>query len=359
MNKSVKALYENAAFPAATVDANGYITWVNKKAKDAYPVLFARNGLRSLARFSEDREMISRLVEDGVGGSLVLRGQDLTLTFSPLPETGKELLLTAAKTNGNTAPDTLASPAVPAIRDILSRLNENAGIIAEAKRLPPKIEDGVDGLFSCCTELQNTVDHMALYAALTNGMQPAFGVCNTSAFFSELLSAVCRLLKENAPETEVRGHGWIVTDYTLASRLVLLLLANALEHGDGDIRVHVVSDRELAVTVTNRVRPENVPTGADELKRPFVSLVGENANDRLGIGLTLADRMASLLGGSLEISVADGVFTASVLLPSAGTEDPPTVQLKRETEYLADRYDPVHTELGRFKPKNGKGTARQ
>ena len=349
MNKPIKELYENAPFPAATVDKNSYITWANARAKEKYPALFLRDGLRSLARFSDERELIGRLVKENVGATVRLRGTELAFTFTPLPEKGKEMLLTLSE--GVKEPTDLGGgllvSAVPALRDTLSRLCETAETPTD-KRLPASVSGRFGSFRKELAALTGTTDHMALYAALENGLQPELRIGNTSHYFSELLAACCRLLGDKAPATSVHGHGWIVTDYPLAERLLLMLLANALEHGDGETSVTVETDGELRVAVKNRLRGEDNPFTPEEWKTAFVSFTADAPNDRLGIGLTLSHEIAERLGGKLELSVEDGVFVAAAVLPSAPVEEPTPLKMKREADYLADRYGAVYAELMRF-----------
>jgi len=349
LNKAIKALYEKVPFPVATVDKNAYITWANDAAKKRYPVLLSREGLRSAARFAEEREKLSRLVKENRGASFCLRQEEaLLFTFTPLPEGGKELLLTVSDKPEANTPGGLLAVAVPHLREEVEHLFAGADNLFGGRKMSPAVQKNVTALCELLAELTNSVDHMELYQGLAD-YAPSYAIGNTAGYFRELLDAVCRLLGENAPKTSVKGHGWIVTDYPLITRMLLLLLANALEHGAGEAAVTLHTDEELSITVTNRLRQDVTFPAVDELTRDYVSVTNGDVNHRLGIGLPLVKKIVSLLGGSLTLAAENGRFTVSAVLPSAKIENPVPCGMKSAEEYLSARYGMLYTELGKFR----------
>ncbi len=100
-------------------------------------------------------------------------------------------------------------------------------------------------------------------------------------------------------------------------RLVGNLLANAARHGGGAIEVHTaVSGGRAILSVLDR-GPGIPPDFADYLKRPFTRVnEARSGTSGAGLGLAIADRIAKLHGGLLDLLPRDGGgLEARVTLP--------------------------------------------
>lgn len=232
----------------------------------------------------------------------------------------------------------MAAHSVPALRDIVARLCVNLDSIrAGCINLPSSASVALDQATRCCSELICASDHLALYAELSGGRQPNFSICDTSAYFRELLDAVRRLLGTRAPQMEIRGHHSVLIDHDMVGRILLLLIANGLEHGDGDLSVSILlSPEEMTLTVSNHISAE---------------AHGKTAG--IGLGLTLVDMVASLHHGTCTVSDQDDHFVVVVTLPSAHGEEVSSISVRTETQYLTDRFSMVYLEMDKYaRPKS-------
>jgi two-component system osmolarity sensor histidine kinase EnvZ len=105
-------------------------------------------------------------------------------------------------------------------------------------------------------------------------------------------------------------------------RLVNNLLANAVRHGGGDLVVRTAVDqRNVVFSVFDR-GPGIPPDDAERLKQPFAHKDDSRGGaPGAGLGLAIADRIARLHGGKLELLPRDGGgLEARVTLPTGGAE---------------------------------------
>ena len=356
MNKDIKEMYEQARYPAALVDANSYILWANSAARETYPELFRRDGLRKLARFSDERTLISRLVRNGIGATLRPRQigyTNLQLTFTPLPDTGKEMLLTVSA-DKKYAPCSagfgagIVACAAPAVRDAVAQVCDNIDLARGSDA--ENARKALNRALSCCSELVSTVDHMEMFAKLSSGGTPDFTVCDTAEYFSGLIDGVSRMLKTPRLTYNVKDGERLVIDHELMGRALLMLIANALEHGDGEISVNVTADEgELLMSVSNGLKYDGAPS-QDDVVKPYFSFTEDAAgNDRIGIGLTVVDLAAKAHGGSIEVSSKEGKFEVSVRVPSSRTDKAPDAVMRTEQQYIADRFSPISVEMEKYR----------
>lgn len=352
-DKTIRELYEEAEYPVATVDANAYITWANTYAKENYPELFRRDGLRLLARFSDERMMISRLVKNGIGATFRPRQMgysDLQITFTPLPQTGKEMMLTLTGDKKNNPVDArfgsgMIECAVPALRASVAKVCQNidlarAGIDTDAS-MSKAVAD--------CGELLGVIGRLEAFSFLSTGGTPYMTKSDTGKYFREIAAAVDRVLKENAPQWDIQGEGELIMDHKLISHAFLMLIANALEHGDGELKATVnVSDEHLSLSVSNKLR-EGTEVDTENAVRPFVSIDSEERpNDRAGMGLTIAKLAVRAHHGGMHVDCKENSFSVSLEIPNTKRRWPDRAAVMSADDYLSDRFSIVMTELGRF-----------
>ena len=109
--------------------------------------------------------------------------------------------------------------------------------------------------------------------------------------------------------------GWdteLSIDSTSLGRLVMALVDNAEQHGQGPVRV--VAERAgdadvLRVTDSGPGLPDSMVGRATTL------LVSSSPTTHAGVGLALAERVATECGGSLQLTKADGSFTVEARWP--------------------------------------------
>jgi signal transduction histidine kinase len=93
------------------------------------------------------------------------------------------------------------------------------------------------------------------------------------------------------------------------------LVANAADHGEpGPIAITVGRSADgLCIAIANRCRPGIDPARVGE---PFYRADPARSHaGHSGLGAALARRLARLLGGTIAVTVADGVFTATLTVP--------------------------------------------
>lgn len=352
-DKTIRELYEKAEYPVATVDANAYITWANTYAKENYPELFRRDGLRLLARFSDERLQIGRLVRNGIGATFrpkQIGYSDLQFTLTPLPQTGKEMMLTLSADKKNGSGDIrfgggMIECTAPALRAAVSKVCENIDLA----RAGVETERYMSKAIANCGELLGGISRLETYSFLSTGGTPYMTKSDTGRYFREMAAAIDRVLKENAPEWEITGEGELIMDHKLISQVLLMLIANALEHGKGDMRAKIsVTEERLILNVSNLLR-EGESTDTENAVKPFVSISSEETpNDRAGLGLSIARLAARTHHGSMDVECKDGRFAVILEIPNTKRRWPERAAVMSADEYISDRFSPVFLELNRY-----------
>jgi signal transduction histidine kinase len=113
--------------------------------------------------------------------------------------------------------------------------------------------------------------------------------------------------------TTVGAHEGTVDDWLRLRRMLDAVMSNATTHaGPGAITISLaLTDDEIALTVTDSgpgMSPDQVATALE----PFVS---HGASAGVGIGVTIADRLARAAGGSLDLRSDDAGTTVAMTLP--------------------------------------------
>jgi signal transduction histidine kinase len=108
------------------------------------------------------------------------------------------------------------------------------------------------------------------------------------------------------------GEVWVYTDSALAHRLFANLLGNAVAHSPRGSTVHVTLDPEGIVTVANPA-PHLHAADVPRLGERFYQIGSGDKGSHAGLGLSLAQAIAKVLGLSLRLALRDdGCLVASL-----------------------------------------------
>ena len=136
---------------------------------------------------------------------------------------------------------------------------------------------------------------------------------------------VARLRKSLALKTEIGEMPWVSVDPQRIRQILFNLLSNAYKYTDhGTITVRVVwQDGTLSLSVADTgkgISEEDIA----RILQPFVQLADRNHRDGTGLGLPICQRLATLMGGKLEIvsNVGEG-STFTVTFQNVRTVNPP------------------------------------
>ena len=105
-------------------------------------------------------------------------------------------------------------------------------------------------------------------------------------------------------------------------RIMDNLLGNACKYAMPDTRVYITARREesFAVLSVKNISRDRLNISADELMERFVRGDSSRNTEGSGLGLSIAQSLAALMGGKLELTVDGDLFKAEVFLPLAETE---------------------------------------
>jgi len=111
---------------------------------------------------------------------------------------------------------------------------------------------------------------------------------------------------------DVPGEVWVYTDSALAHRLFANLLGNAVAHSPRGSTVHVTLDPEGIVAVANPA-PHLKAADVPRLGERFYQIGSGEKGSHAGLGLSLAQAIARVLGLSLRLALRDdGCLVASL-----------------------------------------------
>ena len=103
----------------------------------------------------------------------------------------------------------------------------------------------------------------------------------------------------------------ITTDEALFRQAIENLISNCAKYAEPGSEVEIrISGKEISFKNRTSLETENV----DELKKPFVKGDAARGENGTGLGLSIADNNLSILGYKLVLALADGYFTATVVL---------------------------------------------
>ena len=136
---------------------------------------------------------------------------------------------------------------------------------------------------------------------------------------------VARMRKSLSLKTEIGDMPWVSVDPQRIRQILFNLLSNAYKYTVyGTITVRVLwQDGTLSLSVSDTGKGISEADIA-RILQPFVQLADRNHRDGTGLGLPICQRLAALMGGTLEITskVGEG-STFTVTLHNVKTVDPP------------------------------------
>ncbi|MDY4105893.1 MAG: histidine kinase dimerization/phospho-acceptor domain-containing protein, partial [Oscillospiraceae bacterium] len=102
-------------------------------------------------------------------------------------------------------------------------------------------------------------------------------------------------------------------------RIMDNLLGNACKYAMSGTRVYLAAERreDRAVLSVKNISRERLNISADELMERFVRGDSSRNTEGSGLGLSIAQSLAALMGGKLELTVDGDLFKAEVFLPLA------------------------------------------
>lgn len=124
------------------------------------------------------------------------------------------------------------------------------------------------------------------------------------------LTAVMQVPEEALPARSDGRYLWRIMDN---------LLGNACKYALPGTRVYISANRqeEMVVISVKNISREKLNISADELMERFVRGDSSRNTEGSGLGLSIAQSLAALMGGRLELTVDGDLFKAEVFLPGA------------------------------------------
>ena len=124
------------------------------------------------------------------------------------------------------------------------------------------------------------------------------------------LTAVRQVPEEALPARSDGRYLWRIMDN---------LLGNACKYALPGTRVYISANRqeEMVVISVKNISREKLNISADELMERFVRGDSSRNTEGSGLGLSIAQSLAALMGGRLELTVDGDLFKAEVFLPGA------------------------------------------
>ena len=124
------------------------------------------------------------------------------------------------------------------------------------------------------------------------------------------LTAVMQVPEEALPARSDGRYLWRIMDN---------LLGNACKYDLPGTRVYISAERreDMVVISVKNISREKLNISADELMERFVRGDSSRNTEGSGLGLSIAQSLAALMGGRLELTVDGDLFKAEVFLPGA------------------------------------------
>lgn len=124
------------------------------------------------------------------------------------------------------------------------------------------------------------------------------------------LTAVMQVPEEALPARSDGRYLWRIMDN---------LLGNACKYALPGTRVYISAERreDMVVITVKNISREKLNISADELMERFVRGDSSRNTEGSGLGLSIAQSLAALMGGRLELTVDGDLFKAEVFLPGA------------------------------------------
>jgi signal transduction histidine kinase/DNA-binding response OmpR family regulator len=208
-----------------------------------------------------------------------------------------------------------------------------AGLLELAETSPQALE--VDVLRGAIAQLTSVVGDLTDLGALDGGalslspgpFDPHALVAGVAAVHRPSLAGTSRDIRLSPPTVEPL----LVGDQGRVRQIVSNLIGNAVKHGAGDVRVVLATARrsdgivDLTIDVADD-GPGLTPHDVLRLFEPFERGQGAEKREGLGLGLSVARRLAHAMGGDLTVQSIPGagtVFRLVLQLPVGNLEPAP------------------------------------
>jgi signal transduction histidine kinase len=171
------------------------------------------------------------------------------------------------------------------------------------------------------TRLSSLVHALLARAQLTSA-HPALQVklCSAEALLDRAEDFALCLQPDRTLEVLSDGKGLLMADAVLLEQVLMILVSNALKFSAPETTVAIESYVEGGTAIFRvedrgcGIPPDHLPSLFDAARKPRVM-----GGTGLGIGLSLADRIVRLHGGTLDVESRVGVGSAfTVTLPHLG-----------------------------------------
>ena len=198
------------------------------------------------------------------------------------------------------------------LRTPLSAVVTSAEMLSSGQgEMGPDAQWAADRLASQVRRMRRLVEELLEISRLDSGRE------SVSIIDTNLAELIDRLVKHHGWSERVRtkvDHGEISTDPRRLDRVVGNLIANAIEHGDGEITVRArLEDTHLVIDVDDQ-GPGMNPQEEDRVFDRFYKADPARGGGS-GLGLAIARQNARLLGGEIRTTRAHGRTRFTARLP--------------------------------------------
>ena len=122
------------------------------------------------------------------------------------------------------------------------------------------------------------------------------------------------------PDVNVKEDISIIGNEQAVKRILQNLIKNVLVHGDKDVKITLfngegVNEGKAVFTISNREKDGDIPDPSKVFDR-FYKADKSRHTTSSGIGLSVAKKLVTSMGGTIEATSKDKIFTIIMVLPS-------------------------------------------
>jgi signal transduction histidine kinase len=230
------------------------------------------------------------------------------------------------------------------------------GQILDRQELSPLCKESVGHILRGGRHLLDLINEVLDIARVEAGR---LDVSPEAVMLNDIVPAVCALMRPLAEERGLRLNesassscdGHVLADVQRLRQILINLLSNAIKYNrdDGEVEIFCapLPNHRIAISVRD-TGPGIAPDDLPKLFTPFERLgVTDLQVEGTGLGLPLAERLASVMGGSLHVeSVVGSGTTFTLELPEAPPESIPSPTLgEAPSKYLRPQLENNYTVL--------------
>lgn len=114
-------------------------------------------------------------------------------------------------------------------------------------------------------------------------------------------------------EVQITGNYKLViqSNEQVLRRIFDNIIINALKHGQGDLLISVIEKQDITITFTNKM--ESI-VDVDQIFDEFYTSDISRTKKNTGLGLAIVKEFTEMLGGSIEASVDNQMFTITLVI---------------------------------------------